>query len=323
MGLVVFAVATVIATFALLLVGGTVNPTGSSLACPDWPTCYGSFFPKMVDGVEFEHTHRLVATAVGLMTLILAGWIWSTRKEDRTVRLLGILAAVLVVVQGILGGVTVLLRLPLLVSTGHLALSMFFFSLLIYIALRLWPQSADRFPSVRASNRSGARLSARSWVGVAALMVYAQIVLGALVRHTRSGHACHDDWISCAGELWPSWGPAQLHMIHRFVGFLAMLAVITVGVTTWRAARRHELVIARWGALTAPALVVVQVALGLLTVATSIALVPVTAHLGVGALLLANLVVLYFALPARVNVAERKLVARHDALPMSATGTAT
>jgi len=112
-------------------------------------------------------------------------------------------------------------------------------------------------------------------------------------------------------------------MIHRFVGFLAMLAVITVGVTTWRAARRHELVIARWGALTAPALVVVQVALGLLTVATSIALVPVTAHLGVGALLLANLVVLYFALPARVNVAERKLVARHDALPMSATGTAT
>ncbi|MFW5741331.1 MAG: COX15/CtaA family protein, partial [Myxococcota bacterium] len=300
----VFALATVIATFGLLLVGGTVNPTGSSLACPDWPTCYGTFFPEMVDGVEYEHTHRIVATVVGLMTWVLAGWIHAKRKDDPTLRALGWTAAALVVIQGVLGGITVLLRLPLLVSTAHLALSMLFFALLIYITLRIWPHADTRFPSVRASRPSGNRLSARTWVGAATLLIYAQIILGAFVRHTKSGHACHDDWLLCLGSLWPTWPPAQLHMTHRFVGYLTMIAVMAVSVPAWRAAVRHAHPTTRWVAAAAPVLVLTQVALGLLTVATGIGLIPVTAHLGVGAMLLANFVVLYFALPARVPAAK-------------------
>ncbi|MCL4236184.1 MAG: COX15/CtaA family protein, partial [Deltaproteobacteria bacterium] len=78
-----YAIALVAVTFVLLLVGGTVNPTGSSLACPDWPLCYGQVFPKMEGGVLFEHTHRLVATLVGLMTIGLAVAIARARRDDR------------------------------------------------------------------------------------------------------------------------------------------------------------------------------------------------------------------------------------------------
>lgn len=303
MGLVGFAVATVIATFVLLVVGGTVNPTGSSLACPDWPTCYGSYFPEMKNGVEFEHTHRVVASLVGLMTMVLAGWIWAARKEDRLVRYLGLLAAALVVGQGLLGGITVMLRLPLLVSTGHLALSMAFFSLLILITIRLWPSSRGLFPSAWSELGEGPRLSTRSWMGMSAALVYGQIVLGAFVRHTKSGHACHTDWLLCQGELWPGWGPAQLHMTHRFVGFLVMALILGLALLTSRIAKRHIDERLRWMIALPPSLVVIQVGLGFLTVASGIALVPVSAHFGVGALLLASLVTLFFALPARARAA--------------------
>src|SRR3954453_22596452 len=67
-----FAVATAVATYLLILIGGLVHGTGSSLACPDWPTCYGTFFPKMEGGVLVEHSHRLAAGTVGVLTLVLA-----------------------------------------------------------------------------------------------------------------------------------------------------------------------------------------------------------------------------------------------------------
>src|SRR3989338_3199350 len=107
--------------FLLLLMGGLVHNTGSSLACPDWPLCYGSLLPEMTGGVEIEHSHRLMATAVGLVTVILALLIWKRRKGDRELRQMAMAAVVLVVVQGLLGGITVLYQLPHLVSISHLA----------------------------------------------------------------------------------------------------------------------------------------------------------------------------------------------------------
>src|ERR1041385_605918 len=119
------ALATALATFVLLIVGSLVHGTGSSLACPDWPLCYGTLFPKMENGVEFEHTHRLVAAAVGFMTVALAGMM----RKRPGVRLLGIGAVLLVVFQGVLGGITVMYKLPRAISIAHLATSMCFFSL--------------------------------------------------------------------------------------------------------------------------------------------------------------------------------------------------
>src|SRR3954465_976916 len=198
-----FALATAVATFVLLIVGSLVHGTGSSLACPDWPLCYGQFFPKMENGVEFEHSHRLVASTVGIMTIKLAVMLFT--RKDRGLRLLGGAAAILVVFQGILGGITVLYKLPRAISIAHLATSMCFFSLTIVIALR----TAPSLPSIPP-----AAVRVRRSLGIAWGVVLAQIVLGGLVRHTASGLACLDVPL-CHGSIWPALAPERVQMIHR------------------------------------------------------------------------------------------------------------
>ena len=132
-----FAALTLGATFLLLLIGGTVNPTGSSLACPE-PTlvCHGELFPAMTGGVLYEHSHRLVATGVGLLTVILGVAVWRGRRDQPVLRRLAVGAVVLVIAQGVLGGLTVIYKLPTLISSLHLATAMVFFLLVVYLAVR-------------------------------------------------------------------------------------------------------------------------------------------------------------------------------------------
>lgn len=108
------------ATFALIVIGGLVHATGSSLACPDWPLCRGEVFPEMRGGVFYEHGHRLAALMVLLLTIALNVLVFRC-DAARPLRATASLALALVVVQAALGAITVLLRLPLLVSTAHLA----------------------------------------------------------------------------------------------------------------------------------------------------------------------------------------------------------
>src|SRR5579871_804923 len=106
-----FAIATALATYLLILIGGLVHGTGSSLACPDWPTCYGTLMPRMEGGVLVEHSHRIAAFTVVILTLALAVNLqWGiTLPEQRRLRPFGWLAVGLVVAQALLGGITVLL----------------------------------------------------------------------------------------------------------------------------------------------------------------------------------------------------------------------
>ena len=276
--------ATAAATFVLLVIGGMVHATGSSLACPDWPLCYGQFFPSMEGGVLYEHGHRLVALTVSVLTVALAVLVWR-RRRGAAVRLGALLAVGLVLFQASLGALTVIWKLPLVVSSGHLATSMAFFSLLVWLSWRLAPASdADPQPAAPSG--------VRALAGAAALGVYLQIVLGAVVRHTGSGLACGSEVVLCQGAAWPLGGPAQLVSLHRFAGVAVGLLVLAASAVALRSGPFR----ARRAALAAPVLVLLQIWLGAWTVWSLISVPVVSLHLGVGALLLADALMLLFLL---------------------------
>jgi heme A synthase len=282
-----FALGTVAATFVLLVIGGLVHATGSSLACPDWPLCYGQYFPRMTGGILFEHGHRLAAGTVALLTMTLAVLVFR-RRRDRSLRALAALAVLLVLVQATLGGITVLYKLPLLVSAGHLATSMAFFSTMIWLAHRLRPE-----------HLGVAEPRPRRLVGAAALATYGQIVLGAFVRHTGAAMACTARLPLCDGRWWPEGGPAQLHMLHRYGGVALLVLVFAAAVRPALDALREGYPFRATLALAAPLLILSQIGLGLLTVATYVSVPVVSVHLALGALLLADLVALFLSLSPR------------------------
>jgi heme A synthase len=126
-------------TVLLIVAGGLVTSTGSGLSVPDWPTSYGwsmFTFPlrNMIGGIFYEHGHRLIASTVGFLTIILAAWIWRAEPR-RWVRALGFAALGAVILQGVLGGITVLFFLPTAISTAHAGLAQIFFCLTVTIAL--------------------------------------------------------------------------------------------------------------------------------------------------------------------------------------------
>ena len=334
------AAAAAFLTVVLIVAGGVVTNTDSGLACPDWPTCVGSAMPRMTGNVAVEHTHRLIATAVGLCTvalvvltlrrarqgwlaaalaafstLILAASFWAGRVKhvsDELPALAVVLVAAgylgcawvvarardvdgklaagalaVVMFQGLLGGLTVLYRLPTLVLVMHLGTSMVFMGLALLLAVRLH-QAEARTAAPRGL----------LWATTAA--VYLQILLGATVRHTGAGLVCVD-LPYCRGALWPTGvhPMVHLHMAHRAFAFVVLALVCWSALRVARAS--HGAV--RALAFAGPLLVVVQIVLGVLTILTFKDLVPLTAHLLVGALLLADCVAL-LALTRRAPAVE-------------------
>ncbi len=250
------------ATFVLLVIGGTVNPTGSSLACPE-PTlvCHGQLFPPMVGGVLYEHGHRLAAMTVGLLQIALT-FVLLRRGSRR----LGWILLGLVIAQGALGAITVGYKLPWFVSTGHLLLGMSYFATLIYTAFRTRPAPTAQQLEQHARLR-GELGGARRWIAVACGAVFVQLLLGALVRHLGAAMVCLG-MPSCtrSGDWWPEAGVQDLHMIHRGFGVVVAIVTTAAAVAIYRRARSWPAL--RVLALIAPVLVVAQLALGIYTVLT-------------------------------------------------------
>jgi heme A synthase len=250
------------AAFVLLVIGGTVNPTGSSLACPE-PTlvCHGQLFPPMVGGVLYEHGHRLAAMTVGLLQIAL-----TLVLLRRGMRRLGWILLGLVIAQGALGAITVGYKLPWFVSTGHLLLGMSYFATLIYTAFRTRPEptAADLHQHARLRTELG---GARRWIAVACGAVFAQLLIGALVRHLGAAMVCLG-MPSCtrSGDWWPEAGVQDLHMIHRGFGVVVAIVTTAAAIAVYRRARSWPAL--RLLALIAPALVVAQLVLGIYTVLT-------------------------------------------------------
>ena len=291
------AVATSAMTLLLVIAGGVVWSTGSALACPDWPLCYGEVFPAMKGQVLFEHGHRLIAAAVASMTCVLAVRTFS----DRRLRPLSLLALGLVLVQALLGGLTVLLKLPLLVRVLHLATSQAFFAAILVLTARLIQaagQTSETIPIPAGTRRA---------LGIAAVAVYAQLLLGALVRHTGSALACRSV-LTCDGRLWPSgFGPGKVQMLHRFWALCAGALVIWSTLRAWPALRQSGSPVPRRLAIGADLLLLIQILLGMASVLSYLAVPVVTAHLAVGALLWGDLVLLWLLCGAPRPLPGREL----------------
>ena len=292
-------------TLALLYLGSVVHATESSLACPDWPTCFGTMVPEMSGGVFWEHLHRLVAGGLLLMWG-LATWLAhkETREtgERRWIVKASVAGIILLLIQSVFGGLTVIFKLPDLVSTTHLSLALLFLSLATLLASRTsW--------AVRVGGLSpGESLTLRKWAVTSASLVFAQSVVGALVRHTDAGMAC-PDMLLCGNPIVPSFGNAlvTVHFIHRVLGLVAMGAVVGLAVAV---TRRGLPAGVRSPGQWAAALAVLQVALGFLSVYTGLAVVPVSLHTLIAASLLATLVHLAAVTwePTAEPVAERPAV---------------
>jgi heme a synthase len=186
-GLHGFAVFTAGCTFLLIIAGALVTGNDAGLSVPDWPLSFGSLMPPMIGGIVYEHSHRMVASFVGLLTIILALWLW--RREPREpVRRLGWFALGAVVTQGILGGITVLYFLPVPVSVMHACLAQAFFCMVSALAL-VTSSSWKQLQSPISRELNG--ISMRQLCALTTGTVYLQLILGAMLRHSKSGLLLH------------------------------------------------------------------------------------------------------------------------------------
>lgn len=184
-----FSVFLALCTFLLIMAGALVTSNDAGLSVPDWPTSFGSLYriPPMVGGVKFEHGHRMIAQFIGLLTIALA--VWTQRVERRAwVRALGWAALVVVIAQGILGGITVLFHLPPAVSTAHATLGQTFFCIVVSMALftgrkfQEGESTAPKLSSLASIETRHPHLTTLSLLAVCS--VYIQLILGAAFRHS-------------------------------------------------------------------------------------------------------------------------------------------
>jgi cytochrome c oxidase assembly protein subunit 15 len=301
-GLHRFTLTLVVATLLLLIAGALVTSHDAGLATSDWPLSNGQWFPKMVGNLFWEHGHRMVATTVGFLTLVFAlhlhRWtLWRVLKRlagskpvvpvqpnepPLWLRRLGLVALAAVIAQGLLGGLTVKLMLPLAVSAAHATLAQLFFCTVVTLAVLT---SAGWNRDRRAIDERGG-LPLRQLAVAAAATVFLQLILGATLRHSAP---------------WDRDLPTELVVAH-VGGAIAVLVVL--GGTALTVLRRYpnEKYLTR-PAIIALALLFVQLLLGLIAYLTRLAspfdpqpLNPMiwmtVAHVVCGALVFATTIVL-------------------------------
>ena len=271
-----FAKFLVACTVLLILAGSLVTSHDAGLSVPDWPTSYGwnmfTFPPSMwVANILYEHGHRLIASTVGFLTIVMAAWLWMADSR-RWLRWFGVATLGSVVAQGLLGGLTVLFFLPAAISTAHAGLAEIFFCMTVAIAIFTSPgwiagygASASGEPRRGGATAEPAGPQLRALATSATVLIYLQILVGATMRHTGAGLAIPDFPLMFGHVIPDHWsGAIAIHFTHRVGALLVTVFLVTVFVHV-RSRYRDSRELVRPATLIL-ALVAVQVSLGALTV---------------------------------------------------------
>ncbi len=267
-------------TTVLLFAGALVTSTGSGLAVPDWPLSFGKFFPEMKGGVLFEHGHRMIAGFVGFCTVILA--VWSSKAGvAKNIRRIAWLAVFIVIAQGLLGGLTVLLRLPLIVSVAHGCTAQIFFCTLASLVVLTSPSYRSSSPTLIGPKAVILRIMSLYLTG----LVFVQLVIGATMRHMGAGLVIPDFPTSFGRWIPEITTPAvAINFAHRIT---ALLIVLVVGLVIYRVRQNitHPVISTLTGFLGIA--VAVQILLGALTIWSGRSVIPTSLHVLNGAIVLA------------------------------------
>lgn len=291
-----FATATSVLMFALIVVGSIVRTTGSGLACPDWPLCHGRLIPPMQFNILMEWLHRLLALLVGLLLFATAGLALARRETRGRLGGLAALSVALYFSQALLGALTVWKLLDPSVVSGHLAVGLLLFAVLVTIAVAA---GLEADPGALAA--AGPRLPDHLPLFAAfTVFTWVQSVLGGMVSTNHASLAC-PDWPTCHGEWFPPMtGLVGLQMAHRWAGYaLAVLAI----VLTLRAGRAADPIV-RYAGRLGSRLVLLQVAIGVFNILLGIPVWVSALHLGNATLILALGLVATLRLAAQPSAAR-------------------
>jgi cytochrome c oxidase assembly protein subunit 15 len=298
-----FAVLTAVATFLLLGIGGLVTSHEAGMSVPDWPTSFGyNMYALPIKfwrgGVFYEHTHRLFASVIGCMTIMLAVWLW-LKDPRKWMKWLGVTAVIVVSSQGVVGGLRVVLSEDQL-GIVHGVIAQVFFILMSAIALftsGFWKQIAEG-PKINVPS------GLRTLVLATTVLIFGQLVIGATMRHQHAGLSINT-FPSAYGKLWPDTAPDAiarynanrmeitninpitafqviLQMVHRMVALAIFIFVALCAAQAWRNLGKSDALTklaAGWLAM-----IVAQIGLGAATIWTNKAADVATAHVLVGAL---------------------------------------
>jgi heme A synthase len=218
------ALASALAAWALVAVGGIVRVTESGLGCPDWPLCHGNVVPAERRASMIEYSHRATATVVTLLVLATAFWALRTCHGRRDITVPALTAAVLVPLQALLGAIVVWFELPSWIVGAHFVVGMLFLAATVVTAARAW---------WRPVGASDAFLRT-AWIGAGAALVL--VSLGAAVVATHAADACGRQWPACNGGFAAGGRLAALQVAHRSLAYLLAALALALFVLAWRGA---------------------------------------------------------------------------------------
>ncbi len=295
---------TVAFTYFLVALGATVRVNNAGLSCPDWPLCYGTIFSMESVGALLEESHRYTASIVSVlvMALVLSILLWARR--DKRLLIPAIIAPCLLIVQIILGGLTVLMKLEGAIITSHLATAEALFATILFIAI----MAGSKVPNQEhiEKTRQFARLAVLN-----ALLVYLLLLSGSYVFNTGASLAC-TGWPLCGAA--PDWAVRyhlnDINMLHRYIAAIIGLVMIWTLLSAWR---RRSIALGQAGiAIAAGLLFIMQSGVGALVVLWKKPIYIADLHLAIATAVWACMVLLATMAVRQTIIAPRAVITESE-----------